>query len=90
MGISIWGWGSTSITTTGWGGSIVIDYIPVLFGKYLYGGAWTWVITRDNVEIRSQDSSTVFFRTKPSSIPVRSPGDITPTERSQGWPWQTG
>jgi hypothetical protein len=88
MTISIWGWGSSSITAWGWGSSIT-DYIPVLFGQYIHGGAWVWVITRDSIEIRSQDSSTAFFRTKPSLIPVRSPGDTTPTERSQGWPWQT-
>ncbi len=89
MTISIWGWGSSSITSWGWA-SFIIDYVPILFGSYLHGGAWTWVITRDSIEVRSQDSSTVFFRTKPSSILIRSPGDITPLERSQGWPWQTG
>ncbi len=86
MTISIWGWGSSSITSWGWG-QFITDYVPVLFGLYLQGGAWTWVIGRDAIEVRDQDSN-VFLRMKPSPILERSL-DGVPIERSQGWPWQT-
>lgn len=72
MTISIWGWGSSSITTWGWG-TFITDYVPLLFGRFLYDGAWTWVIRRDIIEVRDQDSN-VFLRMRPSSVLERSLG----------------
>lgn len=72
MSISIWGWGATSVTTWGWG-SWYADYVPVLVGHFVRGGAWTWVIKRDVIEVRDQDN-VVFLRLRPSPIPERSFG----------------
>lgn len=87
MTISVWGWGATSITTWGFG-PYGVEYIPALIGTYLSGGAWSCIVDREgDIDIRSQTSSA-FLRLKGTPIERLKPGQIT--NRSQGWPWQSG
>jgi len=87
MTISVWGWGATSITTWGYG-ICCEDYVPVLVCTYLGGGAWSCVVDREgDVDIRSQ-TSDAFLRLKGVPGQRLKPSEVT--ERSQGWPWQSG
>ena len=73
MSITTWGWGSQAITTTGWGGGIVEFIASILTTKYLCDkDAYTCVITRDYIEIKTREKGEIVLRLKPDSISART------------------
>jgi len=72
MSITTWGWGSGAITTSGWGSSIMEILLPILVSEYLCGDAYTCVVTRDYLEVKTREKGDVVLRLKPDSIPTRT------------------
>lgn len=74
MSISTWGWGSCGgvITTWGWGPPVCVEYIPVLLATYLANSsAYSCVVTRKYIEIKTRDRSSVLLRVRPDSVSER-------------------
>ena len=70
MGISTYGWGSGAVTTLGFGAEI--GYIPELIAESLSGRyAYTCVVTRDYLEVKTRDEDAILLRLKPDSITPR-------------------
>ncbi len=82
MSITTWGWGScaNAISTWGWGGCPCVDYIPHILAEYLGSKAYTCVVTRTYIEVRTRDRGDVVLRMKPDPVVLRS----------AGWPSQSG
>jgi hypothetical protein len=72
--ITTWGWGSGAISTSGWGSSAIVEFIAsILTTKYLCDkDAYTCVITRDYLEIKTREKGEIVLRLKPDSIPART------------------
>jgi hypothetical protein len=98
LGISTWGWGSCGgvITTWGWG-PVCVEYIPVLIATYLANSsAYSCVVTRKYIEIKTRDKGDILLRVRPDAIPervreqvlIRARGDVL--VRSAGWPRESG
>lgn len=99
MTISVWGWGSCGgvITTWGWGEPPCGEMLPIILAKYLGDHyAYSCVLTRDYVEIRSRTRGTILLRVRPSQIPERLRSQVLQRiatdvpVRSPGWPFQSG
>jgi len=95
MSISIWGWGSSALTTAGFG-YYSTEWIPILLAEYLENSnVYTCVLTRDYVEVLLRITGDVVLRVRPDQIPVRERGELMSRiraedvlVRSKGWPWQ--
>ena len=73
MSITTWGWGSQAITSCGWGGGVVEFIASILTTKYLCDkNAYTCVITRDYIEIKTREKGEIVLRLKPDSISART------------------
>ena len=82
MSITTWGFGSGSISTAGWGSSIMEILLPILVSEYLCRDAYTCVISRDYLEIRTREKGEIVLRLKSGSIPTRTWDDLL--SRSKG------
>lgn len=99
MTISIWGWGSCGgvITTWGWGEAPCEGFIPTILATYLSDSyAYSCVLKRDYLEVKSRVVGTVLLRIRPSQIPERLRGEVMQRVaagapiRSPGWPFESG
>lgn len=74
MSITTYGWGSSSISSWGWGAGLagVIPVTPAdLFARYVGRAAYTCVITRDYLEIRYREKDSIILRLKLEDISER-------------------
>ena len=74
MSITTWGWGSGAITTMGWGHAGLVEFIAsVLTTKYLCDKeAYTCVITRDYIEVKTREKDEIILRLKSDFVPTRN------------------
>jgi len=98
MSITTWGWGSCgiAISTAGWGACPCGEYIPSIIAEFLANSkAYSCVVTRQYVQIRSRFSGNVLFRASTFNIPSRVVSQLKlrsenvaelARSRSEGWP----
>jgi len=73
MSITTWGWGSGAITTSGWGTFVKKILLPDLLDEYFFNRyAYTCVVTRDYLEVKTREKGDLVLRLKPDSISDRT------------------
>jgi len=72
--ITTWGWGSGAISSWGWGSAGLMEFVAsILTTKYLCDReAYSCVITRDYLEIKTREKDQILLRLKVDSIPTRT------------------
>ncbi len=82
MSISLWGWGSPSITTLGWGARR--ELVPWLSADYVIKGTGTR-IPRDEIaevrEVSERERPDIAPTRTPGEVPTRTPGEAPPRRK---------
>jgi len=97
MSIATWGWGACAGPITSWGWGPDVCAVPYIIADALSdSGAYSCVVKRTYIEIRTRDRGDVVLRVRPDQLSERVRGEILErargdvSVRSAGWPNQTG